>query len=125
MGYENTVFDCNVITLLKHHAEQGNLTLVENGAEHSIRCKESILPLIDMDGGDHPNGHANKKMRQLVLATCGSFSITLDDGQQKRTVFLNGFYGRITTKPEAHLPQIIDCPKKLASTAVVLFKGEY
>ncbi len=28
---KNTVFDCNVITLLKHHAEQGNLTLVENG----------------------------------------------------------------------------------------------
>ncbi len=60
-----------------------------------------------MDGGDHPNGHANKKMRQLVLATCGSFSITLDDGQQKRTVFLNRANRGLLIKPGIW-PQIDD-----------------
>ena len=52
-----------------------------------------------MDGGDHRYGHANKKMCQLVITTCWSFSVTLDDGQQKRTVFLNRANKGLLIKP--------------------------
>jgi hypothetical protein len=95
---ESTVFDCNIITLPKNHAEQGNLSVVENGLNVPFDVKR-VFYLYDIQGGDHRNGHANKELWQLIVASCGSFSVMLDDGYQRRTFLLNRANQGLIIKP--------------------------
>jgi dTDP-4-dehydrorhamnose 3,5-epimerase-like enzyme len=48
-----------------------------------------IYYLYDVPGGLSRGGHAHKELQQLVVALSGSFDITLDDGNAKRTFQLN------------------------------------
>ena len=87
----NTVFDCSLIELDKHHAEQGNISIVENSKDIPFDVKR-IYYLYDVPGGESRGGHAHKELRQLILAVGGSFDIILDDGEVKRSVTLNKPY---------------------------------
>ena len=42
-----------------------------------------------MPGGESRGGHAHKRLRQLVIALSGSFTVTLDNGHERNTVLLN------------------------------------
>jgi dTDP-4-dehydrorhamnose 3,5-epimerase-like enzyme len=48
-----------------------------------------IYYLYDIPGGLSRGAHAHKDLKQLVVALSGSFDITLDDGQVKRTFQLS------------------------------------
>ena len=52
-----------------------------------------------MPGGESRGGHAHRALKQLIVAAGGSFSVTLDDGNVKRTVMLNRPYQGLLVVP--------------------------
>lgn len=85
---KNTVYDCSIIELDKHHHEKGSITVVENGISVPFSTKR-VYYLYDVPGGESRGGHAHKDLYQLIVAASGSFTVTLDDGKVKRTFLLN------------------------------------
>ena len=86
------VFDCSMVELDKHHSDRkGNLTVVENGVTLPFDVKR-VYYLYDIPGGESRGSHAHKELEQLIIAASGSFTVTLDDGQCKRSFFLNRPY---------------------------------
>ena len=75
----------------KHHAPQGNISVVENDKDIPFEVKR-IYYLYDVPGGESRGAHAHKELSQLIIAASGSFSVTLDDGEVKRTFLLNRPY---------------------------------
>lgn len=93
------VFDCTMVELDKHHSDRkGNLTVVENGKTLPFDVKR-VYYLYDVPGGENRGAHAHKNLSQLIIAASGSFKVTLDDGQCKRTFFLNRPYQGLYVKP--------------------------
>jgi len=88
---KTTVYNCSMIELDKHHDVKGNITVVENGKTIPFDVKRSYY-LYDVPGGESRGGHAHKELRQLIVAASGSFNVTLDDGNVKRTFMLNRPY---------------------------------
>ena len=94
-----SVFDCTMIELDKHHSDRkGNLTVVENGKTFPFDVKR-VYYLYDVPGGENRGSHAHRELEQLIIAASGSFTVTLDDGQNKRSFFLNRPYQGLYVKP--------------------------
>lgn len=94
----SSVYDCTIIELDKHHHEKGNITVVENNITIPFDVKR-IYYLYDVPGGESRGAHAHKELSQLVIATSGSFDVTLDDGNVKRTFSLNRPYQGLLVVP--------------------------
>ena len=83
----STVYDCSIIELDKHHSDRkGNLTVVENDKDIPFEVRRTYY-LYDVPGGESRGAHAHKELSQLIIAASGSFTVTLDDGNVKRTFF--------------------------------------
>lgn len=95
---KSRVSDCIVVEFSKHHAPQGNLSVVENGVDIPFDIKR-VYYLYDVPGGESRGAHAHKALYQLLVAVSGSFSITLDDGSEKRTFLLNRPYQGLLIVP--------------------------
>ena len=94
-----SVFDCSVLELDTHHSERkGNLTVVENGKTLPFDVKR-VYYLYDVPGGEARGSHAHKSLEQFIVAASGSFTVTLDDGECKRSFFLNRPYQGLLVKP--------------------------
>lgn len=93
MSKHTTIDDCKIIDLRKISDPRGNLTPIEGGADIPFEIKR-VYYLYDVPGGESRGAHAHKELQQLIVAANGSFSITLDDGQNKKTYNLNrSYYG--------------------------------
>lgn len=93
------VFDCTMIELDKHHSDRrGNLSVVQNGDTVPFDVKR-IYYLYDVPGGESRGAHAHKDLNQLIIAASGSFRVTLDDGNVKRSFILNRPYQGLYIKP--------------------------
>lgn len=95
---KNSVYDCSIIELDKHHHEKGNITVVENDISVPFSIKR-VYYLYDVPGGESRGGHAHKGLYQLIVAASGSFTVTLDDGKVKRTFLLNRPYQALMVVP--------------------------
>jgi len=95
---KSTVYDCSIIQIDKHHHEKGNISVVENGNTIPFGVKR-VYYLYDVPGGESRGGHAHKKLQQLIVAASGSFNVTLDDGNVKRTFTLNRPYQGLLVVP--------------------------
>jgi hypothetical protein len=94
-----TVNDCHIIEVDKHHSDwKGNLSVVENGSDIPFSVKR-VYYLYDVPGGESRGGHAHKALQQLIVAVSGSFSVTLDDGNNKKTFVLNRPYQGLLVVP--------------------------
>lgn len=99
MMKDSTVYDCSMIELSKHHSDRkGNLSVVANCDTVPFDVKR-IYYLYDVPGGESRGGHAHKGLSQLIIAASGSFSVTLDDGNVKRTFQLNRPYQGLYVVP--------------------------
>ncbi len=86
------VYDCSMIELSKHHSDRkGNLTVVQNSDTVPFDVKR-VYYLYDIPGGESRGAHAHKELEQLIVAASGSFRVTLDDGNVKRSFVLNRPY---------------------------------
>lgn len=89
---KSTVYDCTIIELDKHHSDRkGNISVVENNKDIPFDVKR-VYYLYDVPGGESRGAHAHKELSQLIIAASGSFTVTLDDGNVKRTFLLNRPY---------------------------------
>lgn len=89
----STIHDCRIIDLRKISDPRGNLTPIEGGADIPFDIKR-VYYLYDVPGGESRGAHAHKQLQQLIVAASGSFSITLDDGREKKSFTLNrSYYG--------------------------------
>lgn len=95
----NTVYDCTIIELDKHHSDRkGNLSVVQNGSTIPFDVKR-VYYLYDVPGGESRGSHAHRELSQLIIAASGSFRVTLDDGNVKRSFTLNRPYQGLYVKP--------------------------
>jgi len=92
------VYDCTMIELDRHHVPQGNISVVENEKDVPFEIKR-VYYLYDVPGGESRGAHAHKELYQLIVAASGSFSVTLDDGEVKRTFLLNRPYQGLLVVP--------------------------
>ena len=93
------VYDCTIIELDKHHSERrGNLSVVQNGDTVPFEVKR-IYYLYDVPGGESRGAHAHRELSQLIVAASGALRVTLDDGNVKRSFFLNHPYQGLYVKP--------------------------
>ena len=83
-----TVHDCQVIDLGKIENDRGNLTVVQSLETVPFDIKR-VFYLYDIPGGEARGAHAHKECHQFLVAASGSFEVVLDDGHEKRTVYLN------------------------------------
>lgn len=95
---KTSVYDCSMVELDKHHHAKGNISVVENGKTIPFEVRR-IYYLYDVPGGESRGGHAHKALRQLIVAASGSFTVTLDDGNVKRTFVLNRPYQGLLVVP--------------------------
>lgn len=82
---------CRLIDLPRIQDARGNLTAIEGTGVTGFDIKR-VYYLYDVPGGADRGAHAHRKLWQLVIAIMGSFDITLDDGNAKRTYQLNRGY---------------------------------
>ena len=80
--------DIKLINLPKITDPRGNLTVAEGAGVVPFDIKRAYW-VYDVPGGESRGGHAHKRLRQLVVALSGSFTVTLDNGYERRTVLLN------------------------------------
>ncbi len=95
---KSSVDECQLIDLGKKHEIKGKIPVVENGVDVPFDTKR-VYYLYDVPGGESRGGHAHKKLYQLLVAASGSFSVTLDDGTEKRTIVLNRPYQGLLIVP--------------------------
>ena len=88
---ESKIEHCELIQFPKNHKVNGNLTSITGGQEVPFDIKR-IYYLYDVPGGEERGGHAHKELRQIMVALSGSFSVTLDDGMNKKSFYLNQPY---------------------------------
>ncbi|MGV9003549.1 sugar 3,4-ketoisomerase [Flavobacterium sp.] len=98
MMQESTIYDCMLLTLPKNHQLNGNLTSITNSEEVPFDIKR-IYYLYDVPGGNSRGGHAHRDLYQIMIALSGSFTVTLDDGNLKRSFMLNQPYQGLLIPP--------------------------
>ncbi|MCA6423956.1 MAG: WxcM-like domain-containing protein [Flavobacterium sp.] len=94
----SSIHDCILITLPKNHQLNGNLTSITNSKEISFDVKR-IYYLYDVPGGNSRGGHAHKDLFQIMIALSGSFTVTLDDGNDKKSFHLYQPYQGLLIPP--------------------------
>ena len=87
----STIFDCSIIELPRIKERCGNITPIHGSKEIPFDI-ERVFYLYDIPGGEDRGAHAHKECH--LIAAGGSFEVELNDGRNKRTVFLNRpYYG--------------------------------
>lgn len=85
---DTTIDDCRIVELGKHHGATGNLTVVENGKVENFDTRR-VFFIYDIPGGVSRGGHSHKTLRELIIATSGSFEVYVNDGKNERSFLLN------------------------------------
>lgn len=67
---------------------RGNLTFIE-GSRHIPFPIRRVYYLYDVPSGESRGGHAHKQHLECLIATSGSFTVTLDDGVERKEIVLN------------------------------------
>lgn len=82
------VDDCNIVELSIVHNNKGNITVLENGLNIPFDIRR-IYYLYDVPMNAERGGHSHYELQQYIVAASGSFTFVLDDGTNKKEVFLN------------------------------------
>lgn len=82
------VNDCEIVELPIVHNESGSISVLENNINTPFEINR-IYYLYDIPMNSERGGHAHYELQQYVIALSGSFTFVLDDGKDKREVFLN------------------------------------
>ncbi len=80
-----------IITLPKIVDPRGNLTVAEQMKDIPFEVRR-VYWTYDVPSGEHRGGHAHKQCHEFIVAVSGSFTVTLDDGKEKKSFLLNHPY---------------------------------
>lgn len=98
MKSKKTIFDCTIIEFPRIKERCGNITPIHSSKEVPFDIAR-VFYLYDIPGGEDRGAHAHKECHQVLIAASGSFEIELNDGTNKRTVFLNRPYFALHIPP--------------------------
>lgn len=91
---KSSIDDATIIELPKINNIAGNITAINNTDNIIPFRVRRVFYLYDIPGGENRGAHAHIELEQLIVAASGSFDITIDDGQTKRTYQLSKpYYG--------------------------------
>lgn len=91
--------DCKLIKLERHPSERlGNLSVVQSGETLDFDVKR-VFFIYDVPAGESRGGHAHRAVKEFIVAASGSFSVTLDDGKNRRTFLLNHPFVGLLVEP--------------------------
>ncbi len=79
---------CQIIDISKISSDKGSLSVLESNSSIPFDIKR-VYYTYDIPSGAERGGHAHKNLYQLIIAASGSFNVILDDGKNRKTVFLN------------------------------------
>ena len=82
-----TVNDCKIIDIRKFSDNRGYLSVIEGGIDIPFEIKRIYYLYMVPEAAR--GAHAHKELQQLMVATSGSVSVTLDDGRDKKTFVLD------------------------------------
>ena len=82
------IYDCTLVEFPINHKLNGNITAINNFIEVPFDIKR-VYYLYDIPGGSERGSHAHKDLKQLIVSLSGSFDVSVDDGNLKRTFNLN------------------------------------
>jgi dTDP-4-dehydrorhamnose 3,5-epimerase-like enzyme len=82
-----TVNDCKIIDIRKYADTRGYLSVIEGGIDIPFEIKRIYYLYMVPEAAR--GAHAHKELQQLMVATSGSVSVTLDDGKDKKTFVLD------------------------------------
>lgn len=98
MNNKISVHDCSIVELPIVHNESGNISVLENQKNIPFDIKR-VYYLYDVPMGAERGGHAHYELQQYVVAASGSFTFVLDDGKEKKEIFLNHPNKALNIKP--------------------------
>lgn len=79
---------CKLVQFPKITDRRGNLSFIE-GNRHVPFDIARVYYVYDVPGGEARGAHGHRALSQVLIATSGSFEVTLDDGNARRTYTLN------------------------------------
>lgn len=77
-----------IIDLKKITDPRGNLTVAEQFQDLPFSIKRAYW-VYDVPAGESRGGHAHKNLYQFLIALSGSFTVTLDNGNEQKSFLLN------------------------------------
>lgn len=77
-----------IIQLKKITDPRGNLTVAEQFKDVPFSIKRAYW-VYDVPAGESRGGHAHKNLYQFLVAVSGSFTVTLDNGSERKQFLLN------------------------------------
>ncbi|MDE6408628.1 MAG: FdtA/QdtA family cupin domain-containing protein [Muribaculaceae bacterium] len=87
-----------LISLPRFTDPRGNLSVVEQNVNVPFDIKR-VFFTYDVPGGESRADHANKTLIEFIVAVSGSFTVSLDDGKEKRKILLNKPYQGLLVNP--------------------------
>ena len=70
---------------------RGNLTVAQAHTDVPFSIKRAYW-VYDVPAGECRGGHAHKLCKEILIALSGSFHVTVDNGEEQKTVLLNHPY---------------------------------
>ncbi|OFQ21174.1 hypothetical protein HMPREF2955_08430 [Prevotella sp. HMSC073D09] len=70
---------------------RGNLTVAQTLTDVPFAIKRAYW-VYDVPAGECRGGHAHKLCKEVLIALSGSFHVTVDNGEEQKTVLLNHPY---------------------------------
>lgn len=84
----NSIHNCSIIEMPVITSEAGRISVLENHLNIPFDVKR-VYYLYDVPTNSTRGGHAHYELEQYVIAASGSFVFVLDDGNERKEVFLN------------------------------------
>ena len=80
--------ECKIIKIKKIRDTRGTLSVLEGNEDIPFDIKR-IYYLYDLPTGTARGGHAHYSTIQLLICVRGSFSVIIDNGYEKKSIFLH------------------------------------
>lgn len=84
----SSVDGCRILDMPVIGHEYGNIAVMENSANAPLQIRR-VYYIYDVQSGAERGGHSHHNTTEIVIALCGSFDVTVDDGQRTRRISLN------------------------------------